>query len=262
VLVFSNNSTDNQTVVSALTPLMRHVTFSSSTSSGALTASYLSQFRTVVLFENGLSFNGPTVGNALATYVQSGGNLVIGTFYWQNRSDNPFYGPYNYGWGELETLDPLQAPPDMDRQAFYDKYEYRSATLDASTIVTHPLTAGVTAVTVGYYPNGMAAKLGTSVVASYTNGAPFISYVQHSLGQRIVAVAAFPSHVAYGGISGCDSPETISCDFYRVWTNAIDWSAGGSTPAPAPRMASITQEPTTSPAPEQPKYGGTNGVRQ
>jgi hypothetical protein len=37
-----------------------------------------------------------------------------------------------------------------------------------------------------------------------------------------VAVAVWPAHNTQGGITG---------DFWRIWTNALNWAAAGSTPA-------------------------------
>ncbi|MDP2958764.1 MAG: hypothetical protein Q8N53_20230, partial [Longimicrobiales bacterium] len=80
------------------------------------------------------------------------------------------------------------------------------------------------------YGGGGVAKPGTTVVASYMNGKPLIGFRKESLGQRLVAVAVFPAHEYYGGISG---------DFYKIWDNALRWAAGGSTPVPPPPSAEI-----------------------
>src|SRR5207253_2845460 len=181
-LILSNSPYEHSYIAGLVGPLMPNVTFESASSAATLTPAYLAQFKVVLLYENGLWYEAASVGDKLAAYINSGGNVVLGTFYWQDRSDNVWYGSFNYTWGQLETLDPLHG----DGQAF----EYRYAQMNPASVVAHPLTAGVNSFTSAYYPNGMVAKPGTIVVASYFDGAPFIAYVPHGLGQLVVAVAA------------------------------------------------------------------------
>ena len=250
VLVLSNNGFDNNVLINGVTPLLPDATFTSRMTwdPSALTGSYLSQFDVVMLSENGLTGNAQQVGNAIASYINNGGNVVISTFYWQSRSDNPIWNWQ--GWGTLETLDPLQKEPGIDAGTHWSKYEYRFASLDAGSIVAHPLTAGVTSLQLGCYPNGMAAKPGTSVVASYANGAPLLAYLTHGGGQRVVAVAAFISHPAYCFTSG---------DFFRMFANAAEWAAGGSNPVPFLMANTMEEESSTATPPSTPKIGGTGG---
>jgi len=224
VLILSNRTPDNDVVVQALAPLMPHVTFQTmDVRSQTPSQAYLAGFRTVLLFENGIFPNATNVGDAVGQYVQNGGNVAIGTFYWQDRSDNPNWG--YYGWGVLESLDPFLAPRGS---------EYNADALDTGSIVAHPLTAGLNALSVSSYHGGVAAKPGTTVVARWSDGVPFIGYVVHGGGQRVVGVSVFPAHPAYGGVTG---------DFWRVWTNALDWAAGGSVPtvvSPSPAVATAS----------------------
>ena len=252
LLILSNSSYDNDRIEAELTERMPHVTITTASSTTEMTPEYLTQFNVVLLFENGLWGQAPEAGNLVADYVQRGGNVVIGTFYWQDRSDNPYYGSSTNGWGALEALDMFQAPPGMGSSEFYSKFEYRSATLDPASIVAHPLTEGVEALSVSSYPNGMAAKPGTTVVASYTNGSPLIGFVQHSLGQRLVGVTFWPAHERQGGITG---------DYWRIWTNALDWAAAGGIPAPPTSSSIVAPRMQRAPANvEGPKRGGSNGI--
>ena len=58
----------------------------------------LNMYDGVLLFENGLFANSVNVGNAIgAWYEQGGGCVLIGTFYWQDRSNNPNYLD-NFTW--------------------------------------------------------------------------------------------------------------------------------------------------------------------
>jgi len=67
---------------------------------------YLSEFDVVLLFANGFFNESVLLGSELAAYVQAGGNLVISSFYWQNRSDANLGSP---GWGALESIDPFSS---------------------------------------------------------------------------------------------------------------------------------------------------------
>ena len=222
VLVVSNRSDQNQTFINKMTPLMTGITFASATSAAPLTPTYLAQFKVVVLWEDGIFSGATAIGNAIGQYVQNGGNVVLGTFFWQDKKDNPTYGFGNAGWGTLEAFDPFKGfGAGVNNSTHGSLYEYRSATLDPASIVVHPLTAGVTALTVSYYPNGEPADPAATVVAKYMNGAPLIAFRTFTLGQRVVAVSFDPVHEIFGGISG---------DYNRILTNAITWAGGGGTP--------------------------------
>ncbi|UCG89220.1 MAG: hypothetical protein JSW71_12045 [Gemmatimonadota bacterium] len=192
------------------------------------TLAFLNQFPVVLLFEDGLFANATNVGDSVAAYVQAGGNLVLGTFYWQDRSDNPRYNNEN-GWGALEQIDPFTAPYGS---------EYRYDSLDVSSIVAHPLTQGVNSLWVNSYHGGVDAKPGTTVLARWSDyctgcdpaaGTPLIGYRIEANGQRIVGVTVYPAYPYYGGFGG---------DFYRLWENALGWAIAAN---PEAASASLTQ---------------------
>jgi hypothetical protein len=226
VLVISNASYVNASIVDTYPVQMPGFTFDSMDVSVQIpTLEYLLQYPVVLLFEDGLFANSFDVGDTVAAYVQAGGNLVIGTFYWQDRSDNLEY-PSNYGWGALEQIDPFLAPEGS---------EYRGDSLDTSTIVAHPLTSGVNSLGVNSYHGGVVAKQGTTVLAWWSDpciycetNSPLIGYREESQGQRIVGVTVAPGYVYYGGFTG---------DFYRLWENALGWAIEGSLPAPPAALA-------------------------
>jgi len=193
---------------------------------------YLSGFTEVLLFGDGVSGESERAGDAVAEYVRGGGALVLGTFYWQNRSDGL---PDTRGWGDLESLDPFTS----DGGAVYSE-----GSLAGSSTVAHPLTSGVSSLTAKMYWGGVAAKSGTSVVASWANGTPLIGYRTESGGQRIVGVSVFP------GLTSAD----FTGDFFRIWENALRW-AGSEDLADSPPAgvagANTDPDPTfveTSPA--------------
>ncbi|HSW31222.1 MAG TPA: hypothetical protein VLH75_17175, partial [Longimicrobiales bacterium] len=214
-LILGGGHTDNNTFVkNKLSPLMPDVTFDTFLgASSTPTLSYLATFDVVLIYENGIYSNSLNVGNALAQYVALGGNVVFGTFYWQDRTDGG-YG--SAGWGALESIDPFIAAGGN---------EYAAGAMNPASVVAHPLTQGITSMTVYPYGGGGIAKAGTTVVASYTSGKPLIGFRKEGLGQRLVGVSAFPANEYYGSVAG---------DFYKMWDNALRWAAAGSTPVPPP----------------------------
>jgi hypothetical protein len=220
-LILGGGHTDNNTFIkNKLSPLMPDVTFETFLGASATpTLSYLATFDVVLIYENGIYSNALNVGNALAQYVALGGNVVFGTFYWQDRTDGG-YG--SAGWGALESIDPFIAAGGN---------EYAAGAMNPASIVAHPLTSGITSITVNPYGGGGIAKPGTTVVASYNSGKPLIGFRKEGLGQRLVGVSAFPANEYYGSVAG---------DFYKMWDNALRWAAAGSTPVPPPSSVEAT----------------------
>jgi len=218
-LILGGGHTDNDNyIIGKLQPLMPDVAFERFNGSASTPSlSYLATFNVVLLYENGVYANAVNVGNAVAQYVTLGGNVVFGTFYWQNRSD----GGHGYSWGTLETIDPFIAAGG---------YEYAAGAMNPASIVAHPLTQGITSMMVSPYGGGGIAKPGTTIVASYASGKPLIGFRKESLGQRLVGVSAFPANEYYGTVAG---------DFYKMWDNALRWAAGGTTPVPPPPSAEV-----------------------
>lgn len=170
----------------------------------------LRQHDVVVLFTNGLFDESPALGSRIAQYVSEGGNLVVASFYWQNRSDSGLDSP---GWGPLESIDPLDSSGGA---------VYQQGALDPQTVVAHPLTAQVQTVTSTGYWGGATAKAGTQVVASWAGGGgPFIAYRVLAGGQRIVAVTLFPA-----------SGASATGDWQQVFRNAASWAGAAGGPSP------------------------------
>src|SRR4030095_13353852 len=123
--------------------------------------------------ENTTFANATAVGNRIAQYAQSGRPVVLGIFYEQDRSDgSPVYTAH--GWGALESIDPNTT--DGVGTSYSDRH------LDTTTMVAHPLTQGVTALSGMRFVGGNQAKAGTIVVANWmernANGSldPAIAY--------------------------------------------------------------------------------------
>ena len=183
---------------------------------GIPTLAQLQQYDVVLLWENGLfRRDSPATGNVVEQYVQGGGNLILGTFYWQNRSSHPFFGG---NWGNLENIDPFTGSGSRHQNDF----------LDAGSIVPHPLTTGLNSMS-GRFRGGTVPKPGTVVVANWTDGSPLIGY---TTAHCIVAISHFPAHNFFVPVSG---------DFYLMWENAsgcltTDPMVASVTPSPVSRL--------------------------
>ena len=185
----------------------------------------VANFDVLLLFEDSLFANSTAVGNRVAEFASTGRAVVLGTFYDQDRSDAIGGTTAPHGWGALETID----PNTTDGVAT----SYAVRTLDASTILPHPLTQGVTALAAlrgspGPYAGGNQAKPGSIVVGYWkqTNARgqpdPAIAY-RVTENACVIHIGIAPQYgvVATFGTFGID----FSGDFYRVWSNAFSFGA-------------------------------------
>jgi len=179
----------------------------------------LRQYDVVLVFTEGIFDETLALGNELAQYVEAGGNVVIGSFYWQGRSDSGLPTP---GWGALEAVDPFIG--DVDPLTGNAGATYTANDLNAQTIVAHPLTGGLTTLTsVAGYGAGVLPRISATVVASWTDGAPLVGYRVLGAGQRVVAVSLFP---------GADNPTEVRGDVTVLWENAVRWAGEAGGPIP------------------------------
>lgn len=197
----------------------------------------LAQFDALLLFEDGTYVQAPVVGNAVAAYARTGHAVVLGTFYDQERSDgSQDFTPH--GWGDLESIDPNTT----------DGVGTSYAARTLGTIVAHPLTTGVTALSAAKFAGGNQPKPGTVVVATWAqknalgNPDPAIDY--RITGKAcVIHVAIAPNYptVATG-------PGDFGGDFYRVWRNAFDFATSQCALGPLAAPSDVVAIPTTSPA--------------
>ncbi len=172
-------------------------------------------FDAVLLFEDGLFPNAPNVGNVVAQFAQTRRPVILATFYEQDRTGTTALSAN--GWGALETLDPNTS--DGTGAA------YSARSLNASSIVLHPLTYGVTTLTAHQFAGGNQAKPGTIVLARWSEpnarGEPDPAIALRITGDACVmhiAIAAdYSTYGTFGSVYGGD--------FYRLWQNAFDFAA-------------------------------------
>jgi hypothetical protein len=219
LLVLSGGDNDYTTAVSTMfgTPgLNTDVFFFTNQTPGLNT---LRQYDVVLVFTEGIFDETVAIGNELAQYVEAGGNVVVGSFYWQGRSDSGLITP---GWGALEAVDPFIG--DVDPLTGSAGATYTANDLNGASIVAHPLTAGLTTlVSVAGYSAGVLSTASATVVASWTDGAPLVGYRVLGAGQRVVGVSLFP---------GADNPTEVTGDVTILWENAVRWAGEAGGPIP------------------------------
>lgn len=190
-------------------------------------ANLLANYDVILLYEDGVFPNSTLVGNLVAQFANAGRAVVLATFYDQDRSDATGGSATPHGWGALETLDPDTT------DGIGTSYAVR--TLNPSSIVAHPLTAGVRSLAAlrgnpGPYAGGNQAKPGTFVLATWAqpNAAgladPAIAYriTGKACVIQIGIAVDYPVLTTYNAY-GTD----FSGDFYQVWANAFAFGASG-----------------------------------
>jgi cysteine-rich repeat protein len=208
VLVIANHGADS--VAADFASYISDVNFSwLHVASYVPVASDFDGYHAVLLFENGVFANSTAVGNAVATYHESGGGVVLGTFYWQ---ENPFFGG---DWGNFHNYEAMTYATNG--------CEYNADSMDNSSIVAHPVTAGVTALYAASYRGG------TEVVTEATGLAFWTTLNQASTPDPVVAVrttaygrtagvSVFPDYASYGSYGS-----SYTGDFYLLFENALRW---------------------------------------
>jgi len=183
--------------------------------------SLTSGYDEILVFEDSTYGNATAVGNVAAAFANAGRAVLIGAFYDQDRSDAPA-SVSPHGWGALEQIDPNTTDGTGT--------PYAPRTLNTATIVSHPLTAGVTSLTSAKFAGGNKAKPGTTVVAYWTQPNalggldPAIAY--RITGTACVIQVAIAPNYAITGVFGTD----FTGDFYRAWKNAFDYGANHCVP--------------------------------
>lgn len=237
LLIVSGGDVDDTQAVAALfanTPNLNTQTFFYINRLPGL--AYLSQFDAVLLFANGHFGESASLGSEIAAYAQAGGNVVIGSFYWQNRSDSNLGSP---GWGTLEAIDPFASLIDPQTGVGGETYDADSLGVvtsgDAAT--GDALVQGLSALGSTGYRGGVQARPGTTVVARWNDGTPLVGYRILPGGQRLVAISLFPA-----------SGAAATGDVTQLWENAVTWTGAAGGPAqPAATPTTLFDSRLTSP---------------
>jgi hypothetical protein len=192
-------------------------------------ASLTSAYDVLLVFEDGAYANSKGVGDVTAAFANAGrGGVVLGTFYDQDRSDvnNPALASQAHGWGALELIDPdttdgtgvrtdVNGVPNLPR------------VLNPASIVFHPLTTGVAALTAtSGFAGGNQAKPGTVVLANWTelnaHGLPDPAIAYRITGAACVVQIGIAPDYAVGVGAGYGN---FTGNFYTLWKNAFEFAA-------------------------------------
>lgn len=159
----------------------------------------LLDYDVVLLFESGVFDNSTNVGELLYGYVMGGGSLVIGTFYWQDRSGSGWDG----SWGALELIDPI----------YGGSCDYETAGL--GDVDPHPLTKDLGSLSTEFRGGPATLRDDAVAVAWWDDGDPLIAFNEPGAG-RITAVTTCPEEPRYNEVQG---------DFFILWRNVLHWTA-------------------------------------
>jgi len=206
VLVVSNFAPGNAWIDTNFTKNIEGLKISLIDVSGdTISAEDLKGFDVVLLFEDGLFGNSVSVGNQLYKYVMGGGDLVIGTFYWQNRSDDIRGG----AWGDLEMIEPLYGG------------SCRYSVDSLGTTLDHSLTKGLNSLK-SYYRGGPNTLRGNATAVAWWSNEDILIAFNKPKG-TITMVTTYPAENYYYEVRGY--PDSVEGDFFRVWDNALKWTA-------------------------------------
>jgi hypothetical protein len=191
-------------------------------------ASLQGSFDVLLVFEDGRFPNATAVGDVAAAFANAGRAVILGTFYDQDRSDsvNPALLVPSHGWGALETIDP-NTTDGMGVRTDGTGLPNLSRVLNAGSIVAHPLTQGVTALSaVSGFAGGSQAKAGTVVLANWNEpnarGLPDPAIAFRVTGAACVIQIGIAPDYAVGVGTGYGN---FTGDFYQVWSNAFNFAA-------------------------------------
>lgn len=194
-------------------------------------SSLLSAYDALLVFEDGriaLS-NSKAVGDVAEAFANSGRAVVLGSFYDQDRSDvvNLTLPGTPGGWGALESIDP-DTTDGGGVLTNSNGFPNVARVLNAGTMVSHPLTKGVTAFTAtSGFAGGNQAKPGTRVLANWTelnaHGLPDPAIAYRITGAAcVVQIGIAPDYNIVGVLPGYGN---FTGDFYVIWKNAFDFAA-------------------------------------
>ncbi|MGD9900241.1 MAG: hypothetical protein AB7T22_14050 [Calditrichaceae bacterium] len=213
VLVLSNYPEAMAWIDSAYTANMTNINITTmDIDNDTASVAFMRDFHVVLLFEDGLVDNAPMVGDSLYQFVMSGGNLLLSTFYWQDRSD----GGYGGSWGDLEMIDPL----------YGGSCRYEMDTL--GTTMTHTMTSDIDSLQTYYRGGPTTLRAGATSLATWSNGDILIAYNKPA--GTITAVTTYPAE-PFLQIS--QSNLDVRGDYFKLWENTIKWT-GSQKPVSKP----------------------------
>jgi hypothetical protein len=206
ILVVSNFEEGNAWIDTNFTKQMEKIKITTiDVSTDTLVAEDLEGFNVILLYEDGIFGNSASVGNMIYKYVMAGGDLVIGTFYWQDHSGEQWNG----SWGDLEMIEPL----------YSGSCRYTVDSLGST--IDHPLTAGVNSLKTFYRGGPNTLRENATAVAWWSNEDILIAFNKPK--GTITMVTTYPAENYYFETRG--NPDAVEGDFFKLWENALRWTA-------------------------------------
>jgi hypothetical protein len=210
VLILSNFEGGNTWIDTSYVKYMDNISFSSFNIADSIpTLSDFVGYDVILLYEDGIFDEAMYTGDSLYYYVMAGGNLVIGTFYWQDRTSGG-YGSSAATWGMLESIDPLYGGSCV--------YEYDSLGVTEN----HPLTKGVNSLVTYYRGGSDSLRANATAVAWWFDGDVLMAYNKPNGAGTITSVTAAPQEGFYWDWRG--RPNKPDGDFFTLWENVLKWT--------------------------------------
>ncbi|WP_341532225.1 PEP-CTERM sorting domain-containing protein (plasmid) [Nostoc sp. UHCC 0302] len=159
-----------------------------------------------ILFYSNFSSDLNNFANKLANYVDAGGKLVVSTFAYQTAA--------------FSNLGRLVTGGYLPFQNYQDNYY--DVTL-GSFNPNHPIMKGPLPINSvgGYYHDKVDLTVDAELVASWSDGSPFIAV---DSGSKVVGITLFPN----------DYYQNLSGDYNNVFGNALYFAANQSPAVPEP----------------------------
>lgn len=210
VLLASNNTGNNNHAISLWSSMMPNFTFSQiNYRTDTIVPAEVDSFDVIILYENGNNSSTTQAGDSLAEYVLNGGNVILGTFYGQGRT-NLRYTNTNYG--AIEDFDPVSGHVNA----------YSLDTLIVNS--NHPLLDGVDTLTSQYGAGDTILNANAQLIARWNNGDIFAAYTEPA--GRILYLSLWPGET--DGWSPSSNINSLDI-FVRVWANAIRYAYAKDT---------------------------------
>ena len=152
----------------------------------------------VLTFANYTYLNATALGDTLAAFMDQGGGVVIA----------PFGEATTWGIGGRYATQYMPVPLTAN--------SYTAGTLGTVHLPTHPITAGVSAISVGNYVTGATTLQHGVDVADFNTG-HILAGAFDTLGRRTASIGFFPTSWYYTTWGGHNA---------RLLLNAMCWAAG------------------------------------
>ena len=210
VLIASNSSNDNNHASSLWGSMMPNYDFKTM-KYDTIKSTDIDSFDVIVLFENGNNSWTTRAGDTIASYVLNGGNVILGTFYGQGRTNTKYT---NTNYGAIEDFDPVSGHVNA----------YTNDTFISTS--NHPLLDGIDTLTSHYGGGDTLLNVNATLIANWENGDILAAYTEPA--GRILYLSLWPGETS-GWLNPGDKDINSLEQFVRLWANAIRYAYAKDT---------------------------------